>query len=161
MFIAKKGDTVKVHYTGCLSDGSVFDTSKDKDPLLFIIGKKEVIEGFDEAVVGMVKGETKTVTIPAAKAYGESKSELIETVKRTDLPDDIHYKVGAQIEITNQDGSLFYVMVTEQDQEQVTLDANHPLAGKDLIFELTMEEVTPEKVYENNPLDEIMGSFNN
>lgn len=160
MFVAKKGDTVKVHYTGCLSDGTVFDSSKDKEPLSFIIGKKEVISGFDEAVIGMVKGETKTVTIPPDKAYGAPKPALIEILKRSELPQDIQYQVGGQIEITRQDGSLFYVMVADLTEEEVTLDANHPLAGKSLIFEITMEEVTPEKIYENNPLEEIMGKMN-
>ncbi|MCD6527411.1 MAG: peptidylprolyl isomerase [Desulfuromonas sp.] len=157
MFIAKKGDTVSVHYTGRLSDGTVFDTSKDKEPLQLMIGKKEVIEGFDEALIGMVAGESKTITIPAAKAYGAPKPGLIETIKLSDLPEDSNYKVGAQIEITKEDGGLFYVMVVGLNDETITLDANHPLAGKDLTFEINVEDVTPEKVIEDNPLDEILG----
>nr|WP_320114203.1 peptidylprolyl isomerase [uncultured Desulfuromonas sp.] len=157
MFVAKKGDTIKVHYTGTLSDGTVFDTSTDKDPLSFIIGKQEVIEGFDDAVVGMVRGETKTVIIPAEKAYGPTKKSLIETIERRNLPDNINYQIGSQIEVTNKDGSLFYVMVAAANDEQVTLDANHPLAGKELTFEIHVEEITPKKAVENNPLDEILG----
>jgi peptidylprolyl isomerase len=157
MFVAKKGDTIKVHYTGTLQDGTVFDTSEDKDPLSFIIGKKEVIEGFDDAVVGMVRGETKTVVIAPEKAYGPSKPALIETIAREQLPGDINYQVGSQIEVTNNDGSLFYFMVVNQNSAEVTLDANHPLAGKELTFKIHVEEITPKKVVENNPLDEILG----
>jgi len=157
MFVAKKGDTIKVHYTGTLADGTVFDTSTDKDPLSFIIGKKEVIEGFDDAVVGMVRGETKNIVIPAEKAYGPSKKSLIESVERSNLPDNINYQVGNQIEVTSKDGSLFYVMVVAADDTEVTLDANHPLAGKDLTFEIHVEEITPKKIVESNPLDEILG----
>nr|WP_320049610.1 peptidylprolyl isomerase [uncultured Desulfuromonas sp.] len=157
MFVAKKGDTIKVHYTGTLADGTVFDTSTDKDPLSFIIGKKEVIEGFDDAVVGMVRGETKTVAIPPEKAYGAAKKSLIETIERNKLPENITYQVGNQIEVTNQDGSLFYVMVTAANDREVTLDANHPLAGKELTFEIHVEEITPKKIVESNPLDEILG----
>lgn len=160
MFVAKKGDTVKVNYTGRLTDGTVFDTSENKKPLLFMLGKKEVIEGFDEAVTGMVPGEKKTVTIPPAKGYGETKPELIETIKRADLPDNVDFVVGGQIEISNDDGSLFYVMVIDQNETEVTLDGNHPLAGKDLIFDITVEEVTPELKCENNPLEEILGKLN-
>jgi peptidylprolyl isomerase len=160
MFNAKKGDTVKVHYTGRLADGTVFDTSEDKEPLLFMLGKKEVIEGFDAAVMGMVPGEKKTVTIQAAQAYGESKSELIEVIKRGNLPADVDYKVGSQIEITNQDDSLFHVMVTNETTDEVTFDGNHPLAGQELIFDIRVEDVTPKLECENNPLEEIMGKLN-
>ncbi|OQY17750.1 MAG: peptidylprolyl isomerase [Desulfobacteraceae bacterium 4572_35.1] len=160
MFIAKKGDTVKVHYTGRLADGTVFDTSDEKKPLLFMLGKKEVVAGFDEAVTGMVPGEKKTVTISPEKGYGESKPELIETIKRTELPSDVEFVVGGQIEITNDDGSLFYVMVVDQNDTEVTLDGNHPLAGKDLIFDIRVEEVIPEKKCEDNPLEEILGKLN-
>lgn len=159
MFIAKKGDTVKVDYTGRLTDGTVFDTSTDKKPLLFMLGKKEVIKGFDEAVLGMVAGEKKTVTIPPEKGYGLSKPGLIESIPRHNLPAGIDYQVGAQIEITNDDGSLFYAMVVGMDEQQVTLDGNHPLAGKDLIFDIEVKEVTPKKIIENNPLEEILGKL--
>lgn len=160
MFKAKKGDTVKVHYTGRLSDGTVFDTSEDKEPLLFMLGKKEVVKGFDAAVMGMVPGEKKTVTIPAAQAYGESKPELIEVIKRSNLPADVDYKVGSQIEITNQDDSVFHVMVTDASAEEVTFDGNHPLAGRELTFDIRVEDVTPKLECEHNPLEEIMGKLN-
>jgi len=159
MFNAKKGDTVKVHYTGRLADGTVFDTSEDKEPLLFMLGKKEVIKGFDAAVTGMVPGEKKTVNIPASEGYGESKPELIEVISRSNLPADVDYKVGAQIEITNQDDSVFHVMVIEATDTEVTFDGNHPLAGKELIFDIKVEEVTPKLECEDNPLEEIMGKL--
>ncbi|WP_027714163.1 peptidylprolyl isomerase [Desulfuromonas sp. TF] len=141
MYYAAKGDTVKVHYTGKLSDGTLFDTSEDKAPLSFIIGKKEVIPGFEEAVVGMVTGEKKTVSIAPDKAYGESRENLVETVERGNLPSDVELKVGGQLEVTRQDGSIFHVMVTGLDKDMVILDANHPLAGKELIFDIAMLEI--------------------
>lgn len=141
MFNAAVGDTVKVHYTGKLSDGTVFDTSEDKAPLNFILGRKEVIPGFEEAVIGMVMGEKKTVAISPDKAYGEKRKELVETVERDTLPADLDLRVGGQLEVTRQDGSVFHVMVTGLEEDTVTLDANHPLAGKDLIFEIAMLEI--------------------
>jgi peptidylprolyl isomerase len=141
MYYAAKGDTVKVHYTGKLSDGTLFDTSEDKAPLSFIIGKKEVIPGFEEAVVGMVAGEKKTVSITPDKAYGEPRENLVETVERGNLPSDVELRVGGQLEVTRQDGSVFHVMVTGLDKDVVILDANHPLAGKELIFDIAMLEI--------------------
>lgn len=141
MYYAAKGDTVKVHYTGRLSDGTVFDTSDDKAPLSFIIGKNEVISGFEEAVVGMVTGEKKTVSITPDKAYGELRENLAETVERGTLPPELDLKVGGQLEVTRQDGSVFPVMVTGLEGDAVTLDANHPLAGKELIFDIAMLEI--------------------
>ena len=146
MVVAKKGDTVKVHYTGHLENGDIFDTSDGKSPLNFIIGQREVIKGFDEAVEGMIVGEKKTVTIKPEKAYGEIKDSLIQTLKRTEMPEDLRYSVGNQIEITNADGSMLYVMVKEITDTEVTLDANHPLAGQSLTFDISMEEIiTAEK----------------
>lgn len=141
MFQAEKGDTVKLHYTGKLEDGTVFDTSADKDPLQFIIGKQEVIPGFEEGVTGMVPGEKRTVTVPPDRAYGESRTDLIETVAREDLPQDLTLKVGGQLEVTRQDGSVFLVMVDALTETTVTLNANHPLAGKTLLFDVDMLDV--------------------
>jgi len=143
MVVAKKGDTVKVHYTGRLENGEIFDSSEGKKPLNFIIGQREVIKGFDEAVEGMIVGEEKTVTIEPEKGYGKSKQELIQKVERSEMPEGLDYRVGNQIEITREDGSLFYVMVKEITDTDVSLDANHPLAGKRLIFEIRMEEIIP------------------
>lgn len=142
MIRAAEQDTVKVEYVGRLSDGTVFDASPEERPLLFIIGRKEVIPGFEEAVEGMYQGESKTITIPCEKAYGTSDPELLEKIDRSAIGQEIELQVGGQLEITNQDGSVFYVMVKGFTDDQVTLDANHPLAGKDLTFEIKLLEVT-------------------
>lgn len=146
MIRAATMDTVKVHYTGQLEDGTVFDQSTEDRPLRFILGKGEVIEGFEEAVSGMYQGESKTVTIPCTKAYGTSNPELIEEVDRAQLPEDLELKVGRQLEVTQEDESIILLMVTALTDTTVTLDANHPLAGKDLTFEITLQEVTKKPV---------------
>ncbi len=150
MRVAKKGDTVKVHYTGRLENGEIFDSSADKSPLNFIIGQREVIKGFDEAVEGLSVGEEITVTIEAEKGYGKSNQDLIQKVKRNEMPDGLDYSVGNQIEITNQDGSLFHVMVKEVSETEVSLDANHPLAGQRLVFTIRMEEIIPAEAQDKS-----------
>ncbi len=142
MFAAKQGDVVKVQYTGRLDDGTVFDASAESRPLQFIIGKNEVIKGFEQAVVGMVSGEKKTVRVRADEAYGPVNSEKIETVDLSVLPEDMTVTEGAQLEVTRPDGTIFYVSVVRVEEQTVTLDANHPLAGKDLTFDIEMIEVT-------------------
>jgi peptidylprolyl isomerase len=142
MIRAAKEDTVKVHYTGRLSDGSIFDESPEDRPLLFIVGREEVIPGFEDAVEGMYQGETKTVTIACEKAYGTSDPELFEQVDRNTIGENVELQVGGQLEVTNHDGSVFYLMVKDVTDDTVTLDANHPLAGKDLTFEINLLEVT-------------------
>ena len=141
MIRAAENDTVKVHYTGELADGAVFDRSPDERPLTFIIGKQEVIPGFEEAVVGMYTGEEKTVVVPPAKAYGEAKEELIDTVDRAELPADLQLAEGVQLEVTREDDSKLLLMVRQVTDDQVTLDANHPLAGRDLTFKIKLLEV--------------------
>ncbi|MDY0212394.1 MAG: peptidylprolyl isomerase [Desulfuromonadaceae bacterium] len=150
MRVAKKGDTVKVHYTGRLENGETFDSSADKAPLNFIIGQREVIKGFDEAVVGLSVGEEITVTIEAEKGYGKSNQDLIQKVKRSEMPAGLDYSVGNQIEITQQDGSLFHVMVKEITEKDVILDANHPLAGQRLVFTIQMKEIIPAEAQEKS-----------
>ena len=141
MIRAAKMDTVKVHYTGRLQDGTIFDESPEDRPLQFIIGREEVIAGFDEAVEGMYQGESKSVTIPCEKAYGKSKPELLETVERSIIGDKVDLQVGGQLEVTNHDDTTFRLMVREITEEHVTLDANHPLADKELVFEIDLLEV--------------------
>lgn len=141
MFKAEKGDTVKVNYTGKLADGTVFDSSAGKQPLLFIIGRQEVIPGFDLATVGMVRGEKKTVTISSDEAYGPFHEKLVETVELSKLPNDLELSVGGQLEVTREDGQVMYFFINELTDTTVTLDANHPLAGKELTFEIEMLEV--------------------
>ncbi len=138
---AKSGDTVNVHYTGTLEDGTVFDSSTDREPLNFTLGEGEVIPGFDAGVIGMEVGETKTVNIPAAQAYGDPREELIVTFERGAFPDDLEPNVGQHLQLTMQDGSPIMVLVTAVNDDDVTLDANHFLAGKDLTFKLTLESI--------------------
>lgn len=144
MIRAAAMDTVKVHYTGKLADGTVFDTSPEDRPLHFILGKEEVIAGFDAAITGMYQGEEKTVTIEPDQAYGLSNPELVQEVNRKDLPPDLELAEGAQLEVTREDGSKLLLMVNRLTDDKVTLDANHPLAGKTLTFEIKLLEVKKE-----------------
>ena len=137
---AKTGDTVRIHYTGTLNDGSVFDSSEGRDPLEFTLGEGQVIPGFEEAVAGMAVGEEKTVTIPADEAYGRTRQELVLTVPRAQLPAGMSPSVGQQLQLM-QGTEAFVVTVREVRDDAVVLDANHPLAGQDLTFELSLVEI--------------------
>ena len=138
---AKAGDNVKVHYTGKLDDGTVFDSSVEREPLQFSLGSGNVIPGFEEAIVGMTPGESKTATIPSENAYGPHRPEMVLTVERQQIPDDIPLEVGQQMQIRQPDGGTVPVIVTEMAEGKVTLDANHPLAGETLIFEIELVEI--------------------
>ncbi|HID96064.1 MAG TPA: peptidylprolyl isomerase [Candidatus Latescibacteria bacterium] len=138
---AKNGDTVKVHYTGKLEDGTVFDTSINRDPLQFTIGGGQLIPGFEQAVVGMNPGESKTAKVPADKAYGPHLEEMVLVVDRNQFPVDLKPEVGQQLQSRQPDGRTFVVTVTDVSESSVTLDANHPLAGKDLIFDIQLIEI--------------------
>ena len=137
---ASTGDSVQVHYTGTLEDGSVFDSSRGREPLEFKVGSGQVIAGFDSAIAGMAPGEAKTVTIPAEEAYGQRREDLLFTIGREQLPDSIEPEIGQQLQMS-QDGQVAVVTVAEVTDEAVTLDANHPLAGRDLTFELELVEI--------------------
>ena len=141
MTAIKQGDTVKVHYTGTIADGTVFDSSKEREPLEFTIGEGKLIPGFEKAVVGMNIGETNTVTIPSDEAYGEKKEEMIVDVQRDQIPAEIDPEVGQQLQIQQKDGGAIPVVVTAVDETSVKLDANHPLAGEDLTFKIEVVEV--------------------
>jgi len=138
---AKKGDTVQVHYTGRLSDGSVFDSSLEREPLEFQVGAAMVIEGFDTAVAGMAVGETKTVVIPPEQAYGDYRKELTIEVGREQIPPNITPEIGMMLSIRLEDGSTPHVHISALDEKTVTLDGNHPLAGKELTFELALVKI--------------------
>jgi peptidylprolyl isomerase len=138
---AKNGDTVRVHYKGTLEDGQVFDSSFESDPLEFKLGEQRVINGFEKAVEGMEEGETRNVTIPSQDAYGEYRNDLSITVDRERIPQDIKPEVGMVLQVPTQQGVPVNVTVTEVSDESVTLDGNHPLAGKDLSFEIRLEEI--------------------
>jgi peptidylprolyl isomerase len=139
---ATKGSTVKVHYTGTLTDETVFDSSREREPLQFTVGAGQMIPGFDAAVDGMNIGESKKVTIPAAAAYGPVVEEAIFPVPRTDLPAELDPQVGMQLEARQQDGRSQILVITEVRESEVELDGNHPLAGKDLIFDIELVEVS-------------------
>ena len=139
---AKEGDAVQVNYTGTLADGTVFDSSAGRTPLEFTIGSGQLIPGFDQAVIGMKVGEKKTVTIPAEEAYGPHREEMVLEVGRERIPSNIEPEVGMMLESTQQDGSKVVFTITNiSDNNTVTLDANHPLAGKDLTFEIELVKI--------------------
>ncbi len=137
---ARSGDTVRVHYTGRLDDGSTFDSSQGREPLEFTLGEGQVIPGFEDGVEGMSPGEEKTVTIPADQAYGARRDEMMLVVERAQFPDHIRPEVGQQLQMS-QDGQVAVVTIVDVDDESVTLDANHPLAGEDLTFDLRLVEI--------------------
>ncbi|MBD3170251.1 MAG: peptidylprolyl isomerase [candidate division Zixibacteria bacterium] len=141
MSTAKDGSVVKVHYTGKLDDGSVFDSSKDREPLEFTLGQGSVIPGFEKGIVGMEVGSAKTIKLTPEEAYGPRRDNLIADVKKEQFPDNIEPKIGEQLQLTQQDGQVINVTVTQIEGDTVTLDANHPLAGKDLEFEVELVEV--------------------
>ena len=138
MSVSKSGDKVKIHYTGKLSDGRVFDTSKDRQPLEFTLGNGEVIAGFEKGVLGMGVGESKRIEVSPEDAYGKRLTELVINVKKAEFPDDITPSVGLQLEIKSMDGEVTAVVITEIGDDFVTLDANHPLAGQTLFFDVEL-----------------------
>ncbi len=141
MALAKNGDTVKVHYTGRFDDGTVFDTSADREPLQFTLGGRQVIPGFERAVVGMQMGESKTVQIPPDQGYGPHQAELVFQVGRETLPKELDPQVGQHLELQQPDGQRVMLTITEVSAATVTLDANHPLAGKELTFNVELVEI--------------------
>jgi peptidylprolyl isomerase/FKBP-type peptidyl-prolyl cis-trans isomerase SlpA len=143
---AANGSTVQVHYTGRLEeDDSVFDSSRERDePLKFTIGEEQVIPGFEEAVEGMEPGDEKTVEIPSDEAYGPYRDDMVLEVDRDQLPDDLDPEVGQRLQLRQQNGEVVNVTLTEISDAEVTLDANHPLAGKDLSFDIELVDIVEE-----------------
>jgi peptidylprolyl isomerase len=138
---AKKGDTVKVHYTGKLEDGTVFDSSENRDPLEFTIGEGKIIPGFERAVVGMSPGESKTEKVPADQAFGPYREELILEVDRQQIPADVELKVGKRLQLRDANGQATQGLVTDVSESKVKFDTNHPLARNDLIFNIQLLEI--------------------
>jgi peptidylprolyl isomerase len=136
---AETGDTVKVHYTGTLNNGTVFDTSIEREPLEFTIGQGQLISGFEQAVIGMRIGESKTVNIPAAEAYGLHRDDLVFTIGRSQLPENI--EIGQQLQMTQTQGGVVIVTIIDVSETTATVDANHWLAGEDLTFEIELVEI--------------------
>ena len=137
----KDGDTVKVHYTGKLDNGDVFDTSRERDPFEFKLGDEAVIPGFEKGVVGMGVGDSKTIEISPDDAYGAKKEELVVEVQKSELPEDIIPSLGQRLQIRQQDGNPIVVTITDMDEDNITLDANHPLAGYTLFFDVELVEI--------------------
>ncbi|MEP1765437.1 MAG: peptidylprolyl isomerase [Sulfitobacter sp.] len=137
----KAGDTVHLHYTGTLLDGSTFDSSAGRDPLQFVVGSGQIIPGLDVAIPGMEVGDKKVVKIGADDAYGQLNPEMRQAVPREGIPADIPLEVGTQLQMQTPDGQAMPVTVVEVDEATVTLDANHPLAGKDLQFDIELMKI--------------------
>ncbi|MBB4637117.1 FKBP-type peptidyl-prolyl cis-trans isomerase [Longimicrobium terrae] len=137
---AKSGDTVRVHYTGTLDDGTVFDSSEGREPLEFTLGTGQVIAGFDHGVTGMQPGDERTVVIPAADAYGEAREELVLQVPRSQFPEGVIPEIGRKLQMSDGQNT-FVVTVAEVRDDVVLLDANHDLAGKQLTFRLTLVDI--------------------
>ncbi len=138
---AGKGDTVRVHYTGTLDDGSEFDSSRGRDPLEFKVGSGQVIPGFDTAVDGLAVGGSVEVRLEAADAYGDRRGELVLTVPREDLPNTFEPEIGDEIEMSHPSGQTFPGMIVDVDDTSVVIDANHPLAGQALTFAIELVEI--------------------
>ncbi|MBW4604932.1 MAG: peptidylprolyl isomerase [Calothrix sp. FI2-JRJ7] len=135
---AKVGDTVTVHYTGKLTDGTVFDSSSGGDPLEFTIGTGQLIPGFEDAVVGMNAGDSKTTHIPVDQAYGTYRDDMVIEVDREQMPPELEPEIGQQLQLQQPTGQVIPVVITEISDSTITLDANHPLAGEDLVFDIEL-----------------------
>jgi peptidylprolyl isomerase len=138
---AKKGDKVKVHYHGRLNDGSTFDSSAGREPLEFEVGSGMVIKGFDDGVTGMAVGEKKTITIPATDAYGERQETMVIDFPKSNFPAEITPEVGMTLQMHSENGQEIPVVITAISDEAITLDANHPLAGRELIFDIELVDL--------------------
>ncbi|MGD8624818.1 MAG: peptidylprolyl isomerase [Anaerolineae bacterium] len=138
---AKIGDKVRVHYMGKLEDGTVFDTTTSREPISFTIGEGQVIPGFEQAVIGMEPGASMTAHVPADKAFGPHYAEMVGMIHPDQLPDEIEPQVGQQLQIPGEKGKPFVVNVTEVSESAITVDANHPLAGEDLVFDIRLVEI--------------------
>lgn len=138
---AEVGDLVSVHYTGKLKSGEVFDSSKDRVPLEFTLGNKEMLAAFEEGVIGMKPGETKSVTLEPEQAFGHRREDLLLKLPKKEFPQDITPSVGLQLKLSNASGANMTVVITEVGEESVTLDGNHPMAGQTIVFDIELLEV--------------------
>jgi peptidylprolyl isomerase len=137
----QSGDTIKIHYNGRLTDGTTFDSSAGRSPLEFTVGSGSVIKGFDVGVQGMIVGEKKTIEIPFLEAYGPEDPSMIIEFPKDSMPEDLKPEIGMQLNMNNAEGQQFPVVITGLTEENIVLNANHPLAGKDLIFDLELVEI--------------------
>ncbi len=141
MAIAQQGDIVRINYSGRLVDGTQFDSSEGRAPLEFTLGQGQVIRGLEQHVSGMEPGQKSTVTIPVADAYGPRRDEAIQTLDRSKVPNGVDLKIGTQLQARTSDGGMLPITVVSLDEQSVTVDANHPLAGKDLVFDVEVVDV--------------------
>lgn len=141
MATANQGDIVDVHYTGHLEDGTVFDSSRERQPLRFTIGEGQVIPGFEQAVIGMEPGDSRKQKLEPEQAYGSRREDMVMEVERDQMPDDLDPEVGRQLQLRLQNDQTVPVVITEVADETVTIDANHPLAGKTLIFDIELIDI--------------------
>lgn len=137
----KTGDTVHIHYTGTLNDGTTFDSSEGREPLTFEVGSGQIIPGLDSAIPGMTVGDKKTVNVACDDAYGQMNPAMRQDVPRADIPAEIPLEVGSRLQMQTQDGQVIPVTVASVEEETVTLDANHPLAGEDLTFNIELVKI--------------------
>jgi len=140
----KYGDVVRVQYTGSLEDGTVFSKTKEQEPLEFTLGKGQIIPGLENAIVGMELDELKTIKVNAEDAFGPRLDELVITVDRNKLPEDLKFEIGDRLKVPREDGQTTSVKVTSISERNVTLDANHPLSGKNLIFDIKLLEINEQ-----------------
>ena len=139
---ANSGDEVQVHYTGKLEDGTIFDSSEDGEPLSFTIGENRVIPGFEEAVTGMEPGDSKTTEVEPEQAYGEHREDMVMEMDRDQIPGEVDPEVGQQLQLRLENGQTVPVLITALGEDTVTIDANHPLAGRKLIFDIEVVDVS-------------------
>ena len=142
---AKEGDTVRIHYTGRLKDGKVFDSSVDREPLEFTIGQGKTIPGVEQGVIGMTPGESKTINVLPDQAYGPHRPELVATIEKKEFPENMILQEGKILQFSQPTGQTFRAQIIKVTESDVTLDANHPLAGEDLIFEIELVEIVGSK----------------
>jgi len=138
---AQSGDRVKVHYTGTLDDGTVFDSSREGEPIEFELGSGEVIDGFDQAVIGLEEGASREVRLDPDEAYGQRSDDLVIDVDRDDLPEDLDPEVGQTLAVEGADGEEMAAWVADVGEDAITVDLNHPLAGRSLTFEVELLEI--------------------
>jgi len=138
---AKAGDTVRVHYEGQLSDGTIFDSSLEREPIEFILGQDTVIPGFEQAVIGMEVGESKDVSIPPEEGFGEYSEDLVVNIEKTILPPDINPELGMQLEVSSEEETPRVFTIADIAEDSITLDGNHPLAGKEIAFKIELLEI--------------------
>jgi len=138
----KNGDAVKIHFTGTLADKTIFDSSFDRDPLEFTIGSGHVFPGLEQGIIGMKSGDKKTITLPPEEAFGKKQQELIVNLEKSEFPQNTPFAVGLQLQIRGKDGFVADIRITDMTEDTVTVDANHPLAGETLIFDIELLDIS-------------------